>query len=258
VQPHTAGRILAARFAKWGFVFYLVALHLVVLVVLAKSNFIYLAEKTLGLRPPEERTLGLYAAEIDKLAIDRRVPGHSLVLLGDSIMAEVDPKRISEDTYNLAVGGLTARTLGEMAPAIRSIGGARGIVLGVGVNDLKYRDVAQIKSDYDRLLARFTSHARTIVLSVLPVLENGPAARARSYLNAGRINSLNQGIEELCKRHPDCTYLDTAAAMFGAAPEAHAANFGPDGWHLSQQGSDLLAGLIAAQAAELGAGEPRP
>jgi lysophospholipase L1-like esterase len=219
---------------------YVVLLHVLLVVLILKTNFLLLAGKTLGLIPPEEWTLQFYAAILAQAEQDARLPPASVILLGDSIIAELNPQEVADDAVNFGLGGDTTNTLYRRLAVLHSIVRSRVVIVEVGVNDLKYRAIGPIVSDYRKVLGRLAAVPRVVVMSVLPVDPAGQAARERPYLQNQTIETLNRGLHILCRQQMNCHFLDAWPAI--AASQSNI--FGSDGWHLSDAGRHVLAGLM--------------
>jgi lysophospholipase L1-like esterase len=219
---------------------YVLALHVLLLVLLLKTNFLLLAGKTLGWIPPEEWNLPLYAAILAQAEADAGVPDGAVILLGDSIMAQLDPQDIADGAVNFGLGGDTTGTLYRRLAVLRSVARSQAVVVGVGVNDLKYRKVEQIVRDYRQVLARLAAVTRVFVVSVLPVDAAGQAARKRPYLRNQTIEALNRGLRMLCLQQRNCRFLDAGPAIAASASDV----YGSDGWHLSVSGRHVLADFL--------------
>ena len=61
------------------------------------------------------------------------------MFLGDSIMRDLDTSSIARHTLNMAIPGDTTARLLDRIRAYHSVKTARGVVIGVGLNDLYYR-----------------------------------------------------------------------------------------------------------------------
>lgn len=227
----------ALRFAAGA---YLVFLHAALLVLVFKTNFLLLAGETLGVIPPQEWNQDFVARVLEQAETDMTVPPGQVVLVGDSIMAQMDARLLGSDAVNFGIPGDTTHTLFARLPVIRSLQAARAVVLEVGVNDLKFRPVDRIARDYEAVLARLPVSPPVLAVSVLPVDEHGPAARQRPYLRNERIAALNSEVRRACAARARCRFVDAWPAM--ADSPVHAA----DGWHLSAEGNRVLADLIRA------------
>ena len=217
---------------------YVVLLHAALLVLVLKTNFLLLAGKTLGLAPPEEWNPDLFSRVMEQAEEDHTVQPGQVVLVGDSAITRLETRLLDVGAVNFGIGGDTTRTLYGRLSVIRSARRSRAVVLEVGVNDLKYRSTDQIARDYDALLDRLSFSSSILAVSVLPVDEGGSAARERSYLRNDAIAEVNQGIKRVCGAHKQCRFLDAWPAMLNKAV------YSGDGWHLSAEGSEALAGVI--------------
>ncbi|MBO0709730.1 MAG: hypothetical protein J2P47_00460 [Acetobacteraceae bacterium] len=219
---------------------YLLFLHIFVGVLLLKTNFLHLVGKTLGRIPPDEWSLPLCLNVLEQAEADARVPRGAVVLLGDSIIAELDRTEIGRDVVNFGLGGDTTKTLYSRLAALHSVAQSGEVVVGVGVNDLKYRAVSQIARDYARVLDRLVAVPRVLVLSVLPIDDAGQAARELPYLRNRNIQALNGDLRTLCEQRTNCRFLDAWPAVSAATEDV----YGGDGWHLSAAGRHVLADFL--------------
>ena len=83
---------------------------------------------------------------MDQAERDRGVPDRSVLLLGDSIIAQLDPISIGPQIVNFGLAGDTTRTMLRRLPTLRALDRAQGAVIGVGINDLRYRGPAERRS----------------------------------------------------------------------------------------------------------------
>lgn len=224
---------------------YLLGLHAIVAVSLAKSNLLLLVGKTIGWLPPEEWNLDLTRRAMQLVSRDRAAPAGSLVLIGDSIIENLDTPPLAPFVLNLGIGGDTTRTLLERLPAYRSLDQASTIVLAIGSNDLKYRLPGEIVGDYAAIIDHLPRAGQLIIVSTLPVNERSPNVQQRRYLRNASIAEINSSLRLLCEKRERCTFLDVWPSMHspidgGLHPTLHSG----DGWHLSSKGNQMLASLI--------------
>ncbi|MCC7011543.1 MAG: SGNH/GDSL hydrolase family protein [Planctomycetes bacterium] len=227
-------------------VLYAVLLHVVAYWGVFKTNFIPLARKTLGLAPPEERNLQLYQSMLGWSERDRAVPDGAVVVLGDSLMARLDARALGPDVHVFALGGMTTHTLREALPAVRSLARARAIVLGVGVNDAKYRDVQQIASDYAGVLDALPANIPVLAVPILPVDASADAVRAKPYLDNARLRELDTALRKVSEDRGNVLRLPIPDALVDGAGALRTEMHAGDGWHLSPEGSAVLAAALRA------------
>jgi lysophospholipase L1-like esterase len=225
---------------------YALALHALLYVSVWKTNFIHLAQKTLGLAPHEEHELPLYRAMLAWSERDRSVPEGALLVLGDSMLQNLDAAQLGRDVCNFALGGSTIHTLRQGLPVLRSLALARVIVLGIGVNDLKYREPAEIAGDYAALLALLPTGTPVITVPILPVDESNPAVQKQRFLSNSRLLALEAALGPVSAARPGTRRLDptTFADPNGVLrSELHCG----DGWHPSAAGAAELRRLIRGE-----------
>lgn len=225
---------------------YLVGLHLVVAVALTRTNFLPLVYKSLGYwQPPPEWEDFPIQTVLDQATLDRRVPDHAVILLGDSIMAGVPAGSVGPNAVNFGLGGDTTQVLLRRLPMLRSLDRASAVVIEVGVNDLKYRTPAEAARLYGDILRHIPAATPVVALSVLPVDETKPAITRRADLRNAAITALNGAIRTICERRPHCRYLDLWPVVWDASRGVPQADFfGPDGWHLSAAGGERIGAWI--------------
>ena len=175
---------------------------------------------------------------------DRSIRPGAVLLIGDSIIGQLDARLIARNAFNFGVGGSTTRTLLARLRVLRSTDSAAAIVLGVG--DLRFRQVSEILPDYADVVNALPASPPLIVVSVLPVDEQIDNIRQRRYLRNDAIRALNVGIKRLCDQRPGCRFLDVTPVMANPGNGGlRAPLHGGDGWHLSPQGSAVLGDFIA-------------
>jgi lysophospholipase L1-like esterase len=162
-----------------------------------------------------------------------------VVLLGDSIVAQLDAALVDGDAVNFGISGDTTRSLYARLPAIMgSIQRSRAVVVEIGINDLQYLDIDQIAHDYTVVLDGLALSPRIFSVSALPADERGSAAHLRPSLCNVRIAAMNRELKRVCEAHARCRFLDAWRAL------ADHPVYSDDGWHLSAAGNRALGGLI--------------
>lgn len=223
---------------------YALALHGLLVFVVFKTNFLPLARKTLGMEPPEERNVGLYQAMVQWSERDRAVPLGAVVVLGDSLLQDLGTEELGREVHSFALGGTTVSTLLEGLTLLPCAKRAGCIVLGVGANDLKYRDPEVVAQEYATLLAALPTEVTLVALPILPVDETCAAVAKRPYLSNARLRELDRLLAERCSGRAKTVRVDVSELVAkdgNLRTELHAG----DGWHLSDEGDRVLGRAIA-------------
>lgn len=215
-------------------------------VLLARTDALPRAGRRLGLVPPEERPAALLAAVVEQARQDLAEEGSAaLVLLGDSLAAQLDAARIVPGAVNYGLGGDTVRILLWRLPLLRSVERARAAAMAVGVNDLKFRPVPTVAEDYRALLAAFPPALTLLVVSPLPVDERLVSARHSPGLRNADLRALGAALRTLCAARPGCRFVDAWPVFLDSTTGGlRAALHEGDGIHLSADGARALEGLV--------------
>ena len=231
------------RRAGWA---YVGLLHVLLAVLVFKTNFLELAAKTIWGTPQVEWSEDIYRGIAEQAALDGATPPGAVLLLGDSIMSQVPPGSVGAGVRNFGINGDTTAILRLRLATLRSLATARAAVFAVGVNDLKFRPQEEIVANYAALLAAVPERVGVVVVSVLPVDEAVERIRRRPDLRNAAIAALNARLQPMCAQRAGCRYLDAWPGMSdpvrgGLAVAWHAG----DGWHLSPRGAVRLGEIIA-------------
>jgi lysophospholipase L1-like esterase len=232
------------RRTLWLLALYVLALHGVLAFIVFKTNFLPLARKTLGWEPPEERNVALYQAMVQWSVRDRLVPDGALVVLGDSLLQDLGAEELGGEVHSFALGGTTVSTLLEGLALLPSTKRAGCLVLGVGANDLKYREPEAVAREYATLLAALPADVNLVALPILPVDETCAAVVQRPYLSNARLRELDRRLAECCMERARTTRVDVSELVAedgNLRADLHAG----DGWHLSDEGDRVLGRAIA-------------
>jgi lysophospholipase L1-like esterase len=165
---------------------------------------------------------------------DLRARPDALLFVGDSMMRDLDTSSIARHTLNLAIPGDTTVGVLKRLGRYRSLLTARGIVLGIGLNDLMYRSVPEALANFEQILTILPEVKPVIVIAVLPVDE-----RATTLFNNKNIRELNEGMASLCAARERCIFVEPSALLRDGQGNLIASAHNGDGIHLSAVGHDL-------------------
>lgn len=220
----------------WGFAAaYLLAAHLALATAILKSDFLQRIDRNVVRFLPRAEFDSVYRRWAWALAgSDRAARPGALLFVGDSIMRDLDTGSIARHTLNLAIPGETSARALQRLSGYRSLATARGLVLGVGINDLSFRSAGETLDIHAEILERVPRATPVMILGLLPI-----DARIRGHEENAYVAAVNDGLRDLCARRFGCHFLDLAARFMdetgGLAPSAHRG----DGQHLSAVGREI-------------------
>lgn len=214
---------------------YLVCLHILVVIILIKSDFIEKVEDRFGLEAPQEeindqyRTMAIFQARVGK-----NLPSNAVLFIGDSHIQGLAVSAITAHAVNYGIGNDT--TVGVMArlPGEKLLTRSRAVVLAIGFNDLRYRDNRAIIANIVKILQRIPETTKVVLCAIFPV---GKMVSVNSDYNE-RIVGINASMQRLPSRYANVTYLsifDDLTSDGILKPEYHL----NDGIHLSPKGYDV-------------------
>ena len=233
---------LPARPASWWLAAaYLALLHLALGALVAGTDLpARLHHRWVVLAAPEFD--GGYRRWAEALArSDAHARPGALVFLGDSIVRDLDTSSMARHTLNLAIPGDTTAGLLARVGAYRSVRTARGVVLGVGVNDLYYRPIPEAVANYRAILDEVPAGTPVLVLAALPVDE-----RAQPAFRNADVRRLDGALEALCGERPGCRFVDPSPRLVDGTGNLAPADHVGDGVHLSALGHDAYWGVVNA------------
>lgn len=165
---------------------------------------------------------------------DRRARPGALLFIGDSIVRDLDTSSLARHTLNMAIPGDTTRRVHQRLLGYESLKSARGVVLGVGVNDQLYRSVPEAVDIYRKILKEVPGDVPLVVSAVLPV----DPKTARGFDNQ-RVREMNAALRPLCASRPGCQLVDVGRALSDAKGDLAPSMHDGSGLHLSAKGSEL-------------------
>ena len=86
--------------------------------------------------------------------------------------------------------------------------------------------------------------ALVVAVSVLPIDEDAEATRGRSFVSNEAIRGLNEALAAACAERAGRAFLDVTAVVSDERGMLREDLHAGDGWHLSAEGSAVVAGAI--------------
>ena len=235
------GRILGT-----GLVVYLVLVHLGLGFALTQTDMVNRALLKLGLVPKAEFTPEFMTDMGRLIAADRAAPKGAIVFLGDSHLRRLNLADLPYPSVNLSASGETSARLLARLAHYRSLRDARAIVLGVGINDLMYRDPKEFALNMEQAIHLLPANVPLVVKGVMLVDE-----RAQRLLHNEDVVALNRTLEALCAAREHCLFVDVTPMLDDGSGNLASGRHVGDGIHLKDDGEALLREWMAAGIDEI-------
>lgn len=165
---------------------------------------------------------------------DQRARPGALLFIGDSIVRDLDTSSLARHTLNLAIPGDTTKRVHQRMIGYDSLKSARGVVLGVGINDQLYRSVPETIEIYREIMKEVPGDVPLIVQAVLPV---DPSVA--KWFDNRQVDELNAALKPLCASRPGCRFLDIGRALMDAEGDLAPSMHDGGGIHLSAKGGEV-------------------
>jgi len=214
---------------------YVICIHILLAIVLVKSDFIERAQRRLAIQStglPTEITPYFQQILRSHKRIDGNVPDGAVIFIGDSITQGLCVSAVACPSVNYGIGSDTTFGVLQRLPYYRSITRASAVVIAIGINDMKRRSNDDILVNYRTILEGIPETTPVILSAVLPVDEE-----IRSDLRgfSERIKNLNSGIEHLARGSQKLFFVDASPLLidnFGNLADM----YHDDGVHLNSKG----------------------
>jgi lysophospholipase L1-like esterase len=221
---------------------YLLLVHGALVLMAWKSDFFpRLAQKFSA--PPPAREISDHHWNMLQyhLRMDQDVPDRAVVFIGDSLVQGLYTDAVANPSANFGIGGDTTAGVLARLPAYRSLQRASAVVVGVGLNDLKFRNNEAITANYRSILQTLPVNVPVVMSAVLPVNER---VFPHAAIANARIRDLNVSLAALCKADPRCLFADAGGSLVDASGNLAAAFQDGDGVHLNSAGNRVWAGEL--------------
>lgn len=178
----------------------------------------------------------------------------SIIFFGDSITEGLDVRSVVVPSENYGIGGTKTNDLLVLLPKYKMLSRAGGIVLAIGINDLRVRAIDEIAADYDAILRALPNDIPVLASSVLPIDENTSFRRRHHYTNKD-VAELNRKIHKICTANSNCTYVDSHYALTDDSGNLKAEYHRGDGIHLNRKGYQQWSAVLHEALRAINAGE---
>ena len=184
--------------------------------------------------------------------VDKNVTDGAVIFIGDSLVQGLAVSSIAPKAVNFGIGNDTTEGVIKRLPLYSSLGGAKTIVLSIGINDLKNRKIEAIVKSYRKILQLLPASVPVLLNAILPVDER---VKKRRHLNS-RIRRLNEQIKKLSEQHTNIRFLDMTALLTNEDGNLLKKYHVGDGLHLNASGNivwiqALTHSILSKQVASL-------
>lgn len=219
------------RVLRWGIVVYLIAIHLLVACLIAKTDFIPKLKYKIGLRESAHGNPHYENMLIYHKWMDENVPDNCVIFLGSSITQSLAVAAVAPYAVNYGIGGETTAQLLDAMPYYKSLHRAKTVVLAIGGNDITQGQQHKLKERYEKIIAALPRDVPLIWSSVMPI-----KVASWMKMKESDIDDANRIIKSLCERRRNCTFVDTHSFLTDSDNRMIQRYFLDDGIHLSPDG----------------------
>ena len=213
--------------------FYIILLHILLVVMLVKSDFILRVKEKLGITNYgyEHYRYSLFSQKM----VDKNMKKGSIVFIGDSMIEGLCTSCIVNNSINYGIGGDGTIGVINRVKEYTFLKDASAIVLEIGINDMPYLDNETIIKNYKKILNSIPKNIPIIINSIFPIDESINMFR---YGHNKRIRELNNELKKLSQKSPNYNFLDIFDEFLdknnNLSKELHIG----DGIHLNEIGYD--------------------
>lgn len=221
-------------FRKLG-VIYFITLHILVALMLVKSDFIEKVGYKFGVYTAPELSSYYDRITTYHFRMDGNVPDGATIFIGDSITQGLATSAIAKLSVNYGIGSDTTLGVLNRVREYESLTRANAIVLAIGVNDLGRRSDEQIITNYKDILDSLPKNIPVVVSAILPVDESVQAVNSENK----RIIRVNILLDELTRAY-DAVIFSNAGSLLRDSDNNLKSDFHVgDGVHLNSEGYQI-------------------
>lgn len=215
-----------AQLGKWILIAYLVILHSMMAIMLARYGLPLTVRIKLGLvsaNTPFHESMLVY-----QRSVDASLPDGTVVFLGDSITQGLANVAVAPHSINYGIGGQSTSQLHDSLRYYPSLPRAKTIVLTIGINDFLQHG--------ERGVAQRLAQISQALPAQVPLIWNAIMPVAPGEIDMQALAQANEEIKRLCAQRPQCTFVDTWPLLTDQAGRIRPSHYLPDGVHLSPEG----------------------
>lgn len=213
-------------------VVYLLMIHVLLALVLAKSDFIEKVGYKLGVSTTPELSPYYDRITTYHFRMDGNVPDGATLFIGDSITQGLATSAIANPAVNYGIGSDTTLGVLNRIRKYESLNRADAVVLAIGVNDLGRRSDEIIVTNYKKILDSIPEKIPVVVSAILPVDERVQRVNSENK----RISRVNKLLRDLSLEYENVTFSDAGSSLRDSDNNLKSDFHVGDGVHLSSAG----------------------
>lgn len=218
---------------------YIIFLHLLLCLVLVKSDFIQRVQRKF-LPSPSRPELSEHYHRMVRFhtRIDGNVPSASVIFIGDSMFQGLSVTAVANPSVNYGIGGDTTFGILQRLPNYHSVDNAKAVVLAVGHNDMRLRSNAEIFVNCKTISKKIHPDVPIFFCAVLPI--DIMAQNNWSDVSQDRIQALNAVLENWAKEKTNVTFVNISEELTDTQGNLADKYHIGDGVHLNTSGNEIL------------------
>ncbi len=217
---------------------YVLCIHILLVVVLLKSDFIERVEHKIGISGQPEITVHFNRMLSYHSRMDANVPRGAIIFIGDSITQGLCVSAVITPSVNYGIGSDTSFGVLQRLPVYKSIANASAVVIAIGINDFIFRSNIEILKNYTLIVEQIPKRVPIIFSAVLPLDEKIHAKKWQG-VNQNRIKNLNSKLKDLTAKFANTFFVDASPLLVDGEGNLSNAYYMIDGIHLNSQGNAI-------------------
>ena len=168
----------------------------------------------------------------------KQIPSEYLLFMGDSHVERLAVQLVDPWSINAGVGSDTTVGILRRITDYEPLDRWSCVVIWVGFNDLQFRSVDQIRTNFRALVGRIGSEANVLILELLPI--NEQIVRPYNVGKNAQIQQLNTLLEDMASELENVSFVPLPSQLYTKTGELDAAVQTGDGVHLNNVGLSLV------------------
>lgn len=220
------------------FLTYVVSIHLLLAIVLLKSNFIQKVEYKLGITAYQNEITDDFRRMLKyHLRMDGNVLNNSVVFIGDSITQGLAVTAVASPSINYGISCDTSFGVLKRIRKYKSIENASAVVIAIGINDMKYRSNEKILRNLEAIANNVPAHVPVVFSAVLPIDKD--VLKDRHGRSQDRIRDLNSKLKNFTKASGRLFFADASSQLVDREGNLAKQFHEGDGIHLNSRGNAI-------------------